>query len=176
MTDEQVLDHLSRRLCPAFPLSRHSAQSADDGDHLDKPECITAMRGPEKHVSSLTGRCRAVRRREMDIKTWYLSGNTMFKKSPKFNLWASISTDTVVLHKVQPEQCLQSFPPHRDELQYSMITCIAPNKQDEKEKDTLTFFPIEAPIACARRGLENQAERAEGSPGGDWTAEGRKIK
>lgn len=59
MTDEQVLDHLSRRLCPAFPLSCHSAQRADDGDQLDKPECIngTAMGGPEKHVSSLTGRC-----------------------------------------------------------------------------------------------------------------------
>lgn len=40
----------------------------------------------------------------------------------------------------------------------------------------LTFFPIVAPIACVRRGIENQAERAESSPGGHWTAEERKIK
>lgn len=44
-------------------------------------------------------------------------------------------------------------------------------KQDEKKKDTLTFFTIETPIACVRRGAENQAERAEGPPGGHWTAE-----
>ena len=76
MADKQVLDHLSRRLCPALPLSCHSAQKADDCDQLDKPKCINgrAIRGPEKHVSSLRRRCRAVGKRDRHIKLKALSG------------------------------------------------------------------------------------------------------
>lgn len=61
MTDEQVLEHLRRRLCLAFFLSCDLAQRAEDNDHLDKPECINgpAMRGYERHVSSETGRCKS---------------------------------------------------------------------------------------------------------------------